>query len=135
LFQNRFLSMHVCKATIQDNKKNISKILSFFLIYEKKKSEKWQGFLSKTSIFRCSTKFDQNNFFQKFKKNLVRKRSKQQKMAIDIDLRAPGGRESLWTTGEKTGFLRVHCEVPEQPNLDFSFEGFNIAHSSSLIRI
>jgi hypothetical protein len=41
-------------------------------------------------------------------------------MAKGIDFQAPGCRESLWTTGEKTGFLRVHCEVPEQPNLDFS---------------
>jgi hypothetical protein len=58
---------------------------------------------------------------KKFKKNLVKKDLNQQKMARDIDFRAPGGRESLWTTGEKTGFLRVHCEVPKQPNLDFSF--------------
>jgi hypothetical protein len=34
-------------------------------------------------------------------------------MARDIDFRASGGRESLWTTGEKTGFSRVHCEVPK----------------------
>jgi hypothetical protein len=44
-------------------------------------------------------------------------------MAKDIDFKAPGGRDSLWTTGEKTGFSRVHCEVPEQPNLVFSFQG------------
>jgi hypothetical protein len=44
-------------------------------------------------------------------------------MSRDIDFRAPGGHESLWTTGEKTGFSRVHCEVPKQPNLDFSFRG------------
>jgi hypothetical protein len=68
-------------------------------------------------------KFDQIINFQKFKKNLVRKGLNQQKMARDIDFRAPGGRESLWTTGEKTGLSRVHCEVPEQPNLDFSFRG------------
>jgi hypothetical protein len=47
----------------------------------------------------------------------------QQYMAKDIDFQAPGGRESLWTTGEKPGFSRVHCEVSEQPNLDFSFRG------------
>jgi hypothetical protein len=47
LSQNTILSMHVCKATNQDNKKK-SKILSFFLIFEKKNSEKWQGFLGKT---------------------------------------------------------------------------------------
>jgi hypothetical protein len=28
--------MHVCNATIQDYKKDISKILSFFLIFEEK---------------------------------------------------------------------------------------------------
>jgi hypothetical protein len=26
-----------------------------------------------------------------------------------------------WTTGEKEGFSKAHCEVPKQPNLDFSF--------------
>jgi hypothetical protein len=62
-------------------------------------------------------------FFQKIKKNLVKKGLNQQKMARDIDFRAPGGRESLWTTGEKNRFSRVHCEVAEQPNLDFSFRG------------
>jgi hypothetical protein len=54
---------------------------------------------------------------------LVKKGLNQQKMARDIDFRAPDGRESLWTTGEKTGFSRVNCEVPEQLNLDFSFRG------------
>jgi hypothetical protein len=88
--------------------KKISKILSFFL---------------KLKFFVVPRKFDQNNFFQKFKKNLVTKSLNQQKMARDIDFRAPGGRESLWTTGKKTGFSRVHCEVPEQPNLDFPFRG------------
>jgi hypothetical protein len=53
---------------------------------------------------------------------LVKKGLNQQKMTIDIDIRASGGRESLWTTGEKTGISRVHCEVPKQPNLDFSFQ-------------
>jgi hypothetical protein len=98
---------------------NISKIL----IFEKKKSEKWQDFLSKTSIFIVLPKFDQNNFVQKFKKNLVRKGLNQQKMTRDIDFRAPDGRESMWNTGEKTGFSRVHYEVPKQPNLNFSFRG------------
>jgi hypothetical protein len=54
---------------------------------------------------------------------LVKKSLNQQKMARDIDFRAPGGRESLWTAGKKTGFSRVHCEVPKQTNLDFSFRG------------
>jgi hypothetical protein len=54
---------------------------------------------------------------------LVEKDFNQQKMYIDIDFRALGGRESLRTTGEKTGFLRVHWEFPKQANLDFSFRG------------
>jgi hypothetical protein len=80
-------------------------------------------FLSKTSIFVVPPKFDQNNFFQKFKKNLVEKGLNQQKMARDIDFQAPGGRDPPWTTGEKTGFSRVLCEVLKRPNLDFSFRG------------
>jgi hypothetical protein len=44
---------------------------------------------------------------------MVRKGLNQQKMAKDIDFRAPGGHESLWAAGEKTGFSRVHYEVPK----------------------
>jgi hypothetical protein len=62
---------------------------------------------------------------------LVRKGLNQQKMARDIDFRAPDGRESLRTAGEKTGFSGVHCEVPEQPIWIFLFEGFNLGHGSS----
>jgi hypothetical protein len=36
-------------------------------------SEKWQGFWATLQIFVVPPKFDQNNFFQKFKKNLVKK--------------------------------------------------------------
>jgi hypothetical protein len=70
--------------------------------------------------------FHQNlikTIFSKIQKDLIKKDLNQQKMARDIDFRALGGRESLWTTGEKTGFSRVHCEVPRQPNLDYSFRG------------
>ena len=42
-------------------------------------------------------------------------------MARDVEIQAPGGRESLWTTGEKFDFLQAHCEVQNQPNLIFSF--------------
>jgi hypothetical protein len=35
------------------------------------------------------------------------------------------GRECLWTTCEKVGFSKAHCEVQKQPNLDFSFRGLN----------
>jgi hypothetical protein len=115
--------MYVCRATIKITKKHISKILSFFLIFGNFFSKKWQGFFTKLQFFVVTSKFDQNNFFQKFKKNLVSKGLNQQKIARDIDFQAPGGRESLWTTGEKTGFSRVHFEVPKQPNLYFSFRG------------
>jgi hypothetical protein len=46
-------------------------------------------------FFVVLPKFDQNNIFQKFKKNLVKKSLNQQKMARDIDFRPPDGRESL----------------------------------------
>ena len=42
-------------------------------------------------------------------------------MARDVEIRAPGGRESLWTTDEKFDFLQAHCEVQNQPNLILSF--------------
>jgi hypothetical protein len=42
------------------------------------------------------------------------------------------GRESLWTTGKKVGFSKAHCEVPKQPNLDFSFRGLR---SSPLLKL
>jgi hypothetical protein len=48
--------MHVCKATIQDNKKKYLKNPELFPDFLDFFSEKWQGFMSKTSIFRCSTK-------------------------------------------------------------------------------
>jgi hypothetical protein len=54
---------------------------------------------------------------------LVEKCSNQQKITRDVDFRAPGGHESLWTTGKNIEFLRVRCEVSKQPNLDFSFCG------------
>jgi hypothetical protein len=46
---------------------------------------------------------------------------KQQKMASDIDDRAPAGRESLWTTGKKVEFSKAHCEVQKQTKLENSF--------------
>jgi hypothetical protein len=114
--------MHVCKATIQDYKKiyfkNPELLPDFWEFFFLKNG---RVFWAKLQFFVVPPKFGQNNFFQKFKKNLVKKGLNQQKMSRNIDLRAPGGRESLWTTGEKTGFSHVHCEVPEQPNLDFFF--------------
>jgi hypothetical protein len=46
-------------------------------------------------------------------------------MLKEINFWPSAGRESLWTTGEKVGFSKAHCEVPKQPNLDFSFWGLN----------
>ena len=77
-------------------------------------------FWAKLELFVVLPKFDQNNIFQKFKKNLVQKGWNQHKMARDVEIRAPGGRESLWTTGEKFDFLQAHCEVQNQPNLIFT---------------
>jgi hypothetical protein len=94
LSQNKFLSMYVYKATIQDYKKNISKILSFFLIFENFFSEN-DGLFEQNLNFSL---FYQNlikTIFFKNSKRWVRKGLNQQKMARDIDFRAPGGRESL----------------------------------------
>jgi hypothetical protein len=44
-------------------------------------------------------------------------------MALDVDVRALVGHESLWTTGEKIEISRAHCEVPKPPNLEFSLRG------------
>jgi hypothetical protein len=44
------------------------------------------------------------------KKNLVKEDLNQQKMARDVDFRAPAGRESLWTTDKKVEFSYGHCE-------------------------
>jgi OB-fold nucleic acid binding domain len=68
--------------------------------------QKWHGFLSKTSTFQLL-----NNIFQKSKKSLVERGLKQQKMASDIDDRAPAGCESLWTTDKKVEFAKAHWDV------------------------
>jgi hypothetical protein len=60
--------------------------------------------------------------FFKNSEELDLERIKPTKKASDIDFRAPGGREFLWTTGE-IEFSSVHCKVPKQPNLKFSFQG------------
>jgi hypothetical protein len=46
-------------------------------------------------------------------------------MLKEIDLGPFAGRKSLWTTGEKVGFSKTYSEFQKQPNLDFSFRGFN----------
>jgi hypothetical protein len=52
---------------------------------------------------------------------MVQEGSNHDKMLKEIDFGPYAGRESLWTTGEKVGFSKAHCEVPKQPNLNFSF--------------
>jgi hypothetical protein len=44
-----------------------------------------------------------------------------QKMLRETGLWPSASRESLWTTGEKIGFSKAHCEVQKQPNLNFPF--------------
>jgi hypothetical protein len=64
--------------------------------------------------------FEQSLNF-KFKKNLVYEGSNQQRVR-NIDFRAPGGREFLWTTDEKT----------KQQNIwIFLFEGFDLAQGGA----
>ena len=84
-------------------------------------------FWAKLQLFVVLAKFYQIIIFQKFKKKLVLKGWNQHNMVRDVDIRAPGGRESLWTTGEKIDFSQAHCEVQNQPNLILSFSG----HQSS----
>jgi hypothetical protein len=42
-------------------------------------------------------------------------------MLKGIDYGPFAGYESLWTTGEKVGFSKAHCEVQKQSNLNISF--------------
>jgi hypothetical protein len=83
-------------------------------------------FWAKLKFFVVLSKFDQNNFFQKFKKNLVRKGLNQQKKARDKDFRAPGGHESLWTAGKKkNGFSLSTVKSRNNQIWIFFFEGFS----------
>jgi hypothetical protein len=63
--------MYVCKATIQVYEKIYFLNHELFLIFKNFDSGKWQDFLSKSSGFVVLPKFDQNDIFQKFKKNLI----------------------------------------------------------------
>jgi hypothetical protein len=60
--------MHVCKATIQDYKKYISKILSVFLIFENFSSEQWQGFYEQNLNFSLFHKYLIKTIFSKIQK-------------------------------------------------------------------
>jgi hypothetical protein len=59
--------MHVCKATIQDQKSVEFGILEFFPDFWEKISKKCHGFLSKTY---CSTKICSKQYFFKVQKDL-----------------------------------------------------------------
>jgi hypothetical protein len=48
------------------------KFLNFTLIFAKKKSEEWHDFLS-AQLFFVLTKFDKNDIFRKFIKNMAKK--------------------------------------------------------------
>jgi hypothetical protein len=93
MFQIQFLSMHVCQATIQDNKTVGFGVLEFLhdfcdFFFLKNDTVFW----AKTQLFVVLPKLDQNNIFQKFKKNFVKEGLNQQKMARDVDFQAPAGR-------------------------------------------
>jgi hypothetical protein len=53
-------------------------------------------------------------------------------MLKEIDFLPSAGRESLWTTAEKLGFSKAHCEVQKKSNVDFSFRGLNPSPSNSI---
>jgi hypothetical protein len=96
--------------------------LSFF-------SEKWQGFLGRV-FFVVPPKFDQNNFFQKFKKNLVWKGSNKKwpETLISEYLVAvnPYGLQA-----KKPDFHVSTVKSRSNQIWIFLFEGFNLAHSSN----
>jgi hypothetical protein len=50
----------------------------------------------------------------------------QQKMAKDVDFRAPAGRESLWTTDKKSNFHMATVKSRNHQFRIFRFEGFNL---------
>jgi hypothetical protein len=66
--RNSILSIHVCRATIQNCKKKYFKISEGIPDFWEKKSEKWHGFSSKTWTFPCSTKIWLEKHFPKILK-------------------------------------------------------------------
>jgi hypothetical protein len=75
-------------------------------------------FLSKFQIFVVLLKFDLKDIFQKFKKISIQEGPNQLFFARHVYFNTSSGRESLWTSDEKTRFSMAHCEVHEHPNLD-----------------
>jgi hypothetical protein len=95
------LSMHVCKATIQDFKTKYFKNSELFPDFMRNFFRKNGRVLwAKLQFFVVPPKFDQNNFFQKFKKNLVRYFTINTWKSgflpvVYRDSRPPGARESM----------------------------------------
>jgi hypothetical protein len=106
-------------------KKNISKFQSVFLIFEIFFLKNGTVFRAKVELFLVLPKFDWKKIFQEFRKKMVQEGWNYYKMLKEIDFWPSAGRESLWTTIEKVGFSKAHCEVQKQPNLDFSVRGLN----------
>jgi hypothetical protein len=99
--RNLILSVQVCRATIQDCKKNISKSKSVFLIFEIFFLKNGVVFRAKVELFLILPKFDWKKIFQKFQPKMVQEGLNHCKMLNEIDFCPSAGRESLWTTGEK----------------------------------
>jgi hypothetical protein len=56
------------------------------------------------SLFFVLPKFDKNNIFQKFKKNLVKKSLNSHKMVRDVDFQAPADCEPRGLQTKKANF-------------------------------
>jgi hypothetical protein len=76
--------MHVCRATIEDYKKE-SKFQSVFLILEKKILKNGTVFRAKVELFLVLPKFDWKKIFQKFQKKMVQEGLNHYKMLKEID--------------------------------------------------
>jgi hypothetical protein len=78
-------------------------------------------FGAKTQLFVVLPKFDRNNIFQKFKKNLFKESLNQQKMAKYVDFRSFAGRKSPWITAKKVEVSHGNCVGQIPPILNFPF--------------
>jgi hypothetical protein len=106
--RNSILNKHICRATIQNYKKKIFQNFRAYSWFLRFFSEKWHGFSSKSWTITCSTKIWLEKDFSKIPKE---NGWNHYKMLKEIDFWPSAGRESLWTTGEKVGFSKAHCDV------------------------
>jgi hypothetical protein len=90
-------------------------------------------FRAKNELFLVLPKFYWEFFFQKFQKKMVQESWNHEKILKEIAFGPFAGRESLWTTGEKVGFSKPHCEVQKQSG--FLFSRPILAHCSNSIYI